>query len=42
MITIIVILMVCWVTIRIIRLVGELWRLVNAESSPRLEHAAAA
>jgi hypothetical protein len=36
MTTIIVILIVWWVVVRIIDLVRPLWRLANAQSSPRI------
>jgi hypothetical protein len=42
MVTILVILIICWVVIRVIDLVKQLWSMVSAESSPDAELAAAA
>jgi hypothetical protein len=42
MTTIIVVLIVWWLTVRIIHLVGGLWRLANGESSARVGEASAA
>jgi hypothetical protein len=42
MTTIIVILIVWWLVVRIVHLVGRLWRLADAEGSPGLADAAAA
>jgi hypothetical protein len=42
MTTILVIAIVWWVAVRIIHVLGQLWRLADAETSPRIGVAAAA